>query len=651
MARLTSDYLPLEGNSFFDMRGELPPAVRVSLDVPEDIQESITSKLVNLDDLRGALIDRYRPAAQFRLTKFRQDVSLGSISQVHRNADLGDGASVRYINFAGREQVALHFSEKLVRQVFEELQGELCMVVFHGANKVLAIPMSAVYAGNMSTPIYKATLDTSKGPSGEDWEQDRYYMTSQELLAAGQSVAFSEFAIDDKVKAAGPFAQGHVVTIGGVKSIEGYFDTIFNGSGDSKKLNIYTLNDKLSYTAKDGVKYEGPQPAPPADAYAEAVEKDGTPVYHTYDHSGVDSEGYGTVTYTSAIMSTKVGSGKSVKPAQPTTIKKVETDTKTKDNFGNSISQYMRGGEPVEGGGPCGGNSMPYLVTEVIGPLNRPNYRYSFEGELIYDGHSYIKEYAPGPKFWISTTTSVHGSYSLDVIFSENGGYRYETYATAGGGTRTLYGFGNGDTPAATSETPDVGHNYDIWNQSPNADNMVTTTFDASTREPGLSEWIAFYNDNFCAVHTFSRTVTYQSVPTQSVPVLSFTYSVNKTVVPYDFPHAVGDKIYKQVIDYGGQSSSHDPDCTIHTPYGVEPTIRLEYGRLSFYSWLNLHDSALLVQGSYYRRTSDTEEVPTFLLYFNGKKVTKIADVAVKDIRTIFISVPLASIKRWATKK
>ena len=147
MGRFASDYLPLDGAQLFDMKGQMPPACRLLLQIPPEYTESPLADWFNPDELKDTLIERSRDNAQRALWTFRQGRNLGSIDIVRQSRQLDNGVFMDYRSQFGRETVVMMFSESLVREVFEETAGT-CMLVYYGKDganyKIAAIPMSKI---------------------------------------------------------------------------------------------------------------------------------------------------------------------------------------------------------------------------------------------------------------------------------------------------------------------------------------------------------------------------------------------------------------------------------------------------------------------------------------------------------------------------
>lgn len=172
MPRFVADFLPLDGNSFFDMTGEMPPQLRVHLNVPPEFEESYfkynasgsdiekRTYFENQDKLKDILIERYRHPVTQQLHKMRQGKNLGSIGVHNRIIEVDFGVTMQYASLWGREYVTLTFSESLVRRILEKLgkteDDLLCMMVTFD-DKVAAIPMKRA-AGGSFNPIYVKKL-------------------------------------------------------------------------------------------------------------------------------------------------------------------------------------------------------------------------------------------------------------------------------------------------------------------------------------------------------------------------------------------------------------------------------------------------------------------------------------------------------------
>jgi hypothetical protein len=156
MARFAADFIPLNGNDLFDMSGEMPPSLRVIMNVPNDVDaglfrwtrggDDIETKVrfENQDRLKQILIERYRDRCQKTLWGLRRNKSLGVIDVVHQWVEIDDGVIMSYNSLWGREHVTLIFSEPLVRKLVEAISGGLYMLVFYGGNQIAVIPMSSL---------------------------------------------------------------------------------------------------------------------------------------------------------------------------------------------------------------------------------------------------------------------------------------------------------------------------------------------------------------------------------------------------------------------------------------------------------------------------------------------------------------------------
>lgn len=181
MARFTADFIPLSGNDLFNMSGEMPPSLRVIMNVPEDIdagmfkfdagQGSATAKerFENQDKLKNLLIERYRNLAQVRLAAIRRNKNLGIISIYRQQVELDQGVVMDYESLWGRECVTLIFSEELVRHLVLEAENGGFMLVLYKTNEIAVVEITK--KGEFNTKLKRKLKKSSwkKPPAWDTW--------------------------------------------------------------------------------------------------------------------------------------------------------------------------------------------------------------------------------------------------------------------------------------------------------------------------------------------------------------------------------------------------------------------------------------------------------------------------------------------------
>jgi hypothetical protein len=212
MSRFAADFLPLSAGDLFDMSGEMPPALRVIMNVPPDYEGGVfkfgrggsdveeRERFETQDKLKEILIERYRNQCQARLAGIRRNRKLSIISVVRQTVEVDDGVTMEYESLWGREYVTLIFQERLVRKLLDLLSGGgACMLVLYGENKIAAIPMKT-----LTTPkvVYTATSRTSFGtpprwfPScGPGYYQVAQIKPSKNIHAMSTQIDFSGHSV------------------------------------------------------------------------------------------------------------------------------------------------------------------------------------------------------------------------------------------------------------------------------------------------------------------------------------------------------------------------------------------------------------------------------------------------------------------------
>lgn len=182
MAVFAADFIPLSGTDLFNMSGEMPPQLRVIMNVPSDVDAGLfkwkrgsddietRERFENQDRLKSILVERYRNAAMACLIRFRQNKKLGIVSQVHSQIELEPGVRMEYDSLWGREFVTLYFSEELVRKLVDVISGgDLCMLVLYKDKQLAYMPMKSVSKIKSNAKFSKRTVNESSWGKPEWW--------------------------------------------------------------------------------------------------------------------------------------------------------------------------------------------------------------------------------------------------------------------------------------------------------------------------------------------------------------------------------------------------------------------------------------------------------------------------------------------------
>lgn len=647
MARLASDFLPLNGTSFFNMTGEMPPQLRVLLHIPEDFQEMFSTRqdfwekdeaqawYENQDRFKNIIIERYRNMVQGRLANVRRGKNLSEIGIYRQQLELASGVTMEYTSLWGREYVTLTFAEWLVRKLVEQIMKEeanQCLLVLYGDDKIAAFYMSDVYKGEIKTPIYKARMKTPY----EDVEAGKQYPTVQELLAKDKLFTNTSFDISNKVKCPKHDSVWLLVNYWGVRKVGlGYLyddhPTIdylnFNGDGN----NVYTLTYTYSYSENDHSLQETGTVDRAGDIGTPTAVDSSGEIGYSKNEGELDSKGYGTTSYKHKIMQTATGDGKpAVEP--PTVITKVAKTTVSPQHF-STPSQRIEYHPNSGGTGSCPNGTPPTIATDSW-PSEYKKTIATFDGELLYETGHRQDGTTKGQSFWIATYVDTFGPLDLSVNFGPIKGIIW-SWAQSSGGSMTTYRAGSGNPPDEGSTFYPVGFNTAIWNDSPNASNVFTTDYDLVVINGQGGEWAAGWSEAFCHVCHISTDVSVETIPGMDIPVYK-PYSIgDKSISPEYFPYAVDGKIWAIVTEGDVthlQTPYEDVQCSTSHPY--------------FRGWLNLHNGGTLIQGGLLT-DGDAE---TTLLYIDGERKDMVGSIELSEIKTIFIDIPLRLIKRWATK-
>lgn len=166
MSRFSWDYLPLEGNSFFDQRGMRAPQVRIRFASPPSGSD------LDPVSIKYAIEDKYHNVAQQSLYAFRQNMALGVIQYVNQQRQLPDGTLIEYSNNSGQEFITITVSASAVKKLLNPEFSIPCMLVLYNGNRISAIPMGSlwdpkpVYSSALKKSSWGSTIQTIQMPCG-----------------------------------------------------------------------------------------------------------------------------------------------------------------------------------------------------------------------------------------------------------------------------------------------------------------------------------------------------------------------------------------------------------------------------------------------------------------------------------------------------
>lgn len=519
------------------------------------------------------------------------------LSQTHRVAN---NVEVRHTNLNGTPILDVKITVDA-----DEDDDTLCLLVLHGDQEIMAIPMASVYKETYK-PIYKATSKTGWAELGSvEVVQERLYKDVS-AISAPMDISTSTISLNG----AGVTVVTRTKVFGPTNTGYGY---VLNGSGSVTGVDIYTDYGAHSFANGRVTRVSTP------GANAEAVTSGGDYKYYTVE-GGLDSEGYGSQLFRSYFMMTSVGNGTPhVEP--PTYVEKTGTYEATREKLLDSSVRILVPPDPPPPGNLCASNG-PWTTRVVTGTgATMKAVRSTFDGIVTrYEHYPVVEQGSWNKPLWFRTMLDTYGT--VDLQLSTTG----QTLATAGGGTVTTHSAGEDAPPGSDyTTTYDVGHNTGVFNEfGYQADNMIINPFDLTLQDiPG---WVASINATFCGYHHISTQVTYTSLPGYWVPGNRLEASGNDAPVYYHFPYGVGGTLYSTL------------QGTLRTPH---ETLPFDGG---FSGMFNLHNGGVLIQMS---RLGYNDGSTDYLLYVNGKRLTDVAGVPLSSINAMFLDIPLKHIKQF----
>lgn len=603
MSRFPSDFLPAyESNQ----SGQQAPVTRLKLGVPKGV--NLTGEEVQ--QVEDEIFKRYRAPALRQLNTFRQMRNASQNEMAAQRKTLDEYASVKYYSHQGLEYYTLSVSEELVAEILEIELNPLCLLIIHN-DGIRAIRMSDVYKHD-----FKTEYESDNGGQSDHSNNSQMQLTKKWTYSTYYGLCTTE-----------------KVSVGN----SGGGSNVFNGHADDTGATIYFTGQTIRVDVLDddssviGTNDDTDVCAITADGERKKIERE--------DNRDSAAPNYGTKKETYYFEQSKVGTGERHADA-PTVIKKVWDYEKKKDLVWNVKALTGWNRAPAEG---CKGNGA-LTPTYDDYESHTDSVKERFDGETTYYDRYIDDGVEPAEKFWVQHKVDTYGPVSLDLYdFTATAPNTYIFgFLTSSGGVANNYFVVSSQTePSGSSQYYAVGYNWGVPNIAPNASNVMSSTFDGIYLYGPTDWWVELYSTEFCANHHISTTITYEGPFSSSdTRKTKRVRDPRDFVEPHFFPYAVDNKIYKTVETWAEDFSASTK--SVHTPYG--PLVENK-DWLQFNGWLNLSDGGVLIQGCYILTSTGY----TYGLYIDGQKYDSVGGLAVQQIHTMVLNVPLDWIKKqWS---